>query len=276
MGCPVVSQTDLLHRGMLSQTWRIIPRRFHWTVQGRGGQAPGSEHLRTGKCFRSVSLGTAQRHVLGAPFGVLASLWSSQTSSAASAVHPRPAHWGPATSTSSAQLSLNALHRALSSSANATFRTAADSEAPSPASTATTELTQDKPPPKKRGRKKKAAKEADTETQLPALGSNDASALPSVNLAAAIPQGGEWDNVKRWVVFSDLHVSHKTVDIACQVLRRVRKEAEARDAGVLFLGKIHYTPACSPPSCATHRTPHLHTPYFGQHAGIIDKLLHPT
>ncbi|KAK9914871.1 hypothetical protein WJX75_001641 [Coccomyxa subellipsoidea] len=65
---------------------------------------------------------------------------------------------------------------------------------------------------------------------------NDASALPSVNLAAAIPQGGEWDNVKRWVVFSDLHVSHKTVDIACQVLRRVRKEAEARDAGVLFLG----------------------------------------
>ena len=38
------------------------------------------------------------------------------------------------------------------------------------------------------------------------------------------------------LVFSDLHVSLKTLDTCCQVLRRVREEAAARDAGILFLG----------------------------------------
>lgn len=38
------------------------------------------------------------------------------------------------------------------------------------------------------------------------------------------------------LVFSDLHVSPKTLDTCCQVLRRVREEAAAREAGILFLG----------------------------------------
>ena len=239
MGCPAASQTDLLHRGMLGQTWRIIPRQFRWTAQGRG--AHGSEHLTAGKCFPSPSPGTAQRPVHGTPSAAVTSLWSSQIKSAALAVpcaRPTPAQWGHASSTTLAQLRLNAPRRALASSANAASKTAADSEAQSPASSTVFESTQDKPAPKKRGRKKKAAKDVDTETQQCASSSISASALRSVDLAANIPLGSDWGKVKRWVVFSDLHVSHKTVDVACQVLRRVREEAEARKAGVLFLGKL--------------------------------------
>ena len=43
--------------------------------------------------------------------------------------------------------------------------------------------------------------------------------------------------MKRWVVFSDLHVAPRTAGVAVEVLRRVHAEAEARDAGVLFLGE---------------------------------------
>lgn len=38
-------------------------------------------------------------------------------------------------------------------------------------------------------------------------------------------------------MFSDLHVSHKTLDTAVAVLRRVHEEARSRGAGVLFLGE---------------------------------------
>ena len=38
------------------------------------------------------------------------------------------------------------------------------------------------------------------------------------------------------LVFSDLHVSTKTVDTCCRVLQCVREEAAARDAGIIFLG----------------------------------------
>ncbi|KAG1672698.1 hypothetical protein FOA52_005175 [Chlamydomonas sp. UWO 241] len=52
----------------------------------------------------------------------------------------------------------------------------------------------------------------------------------------APPAGGAWDGVSRWVVFSDLHVNPKTLATCLQVLRQVHAEAEARGAGVLFLG----------------------------------------
>jgi hypothetical protein len=42
-----------------------------------------------------------------------------------------------------------------------------------------------------------------------------------------------------WVVFSDLHVSNKTMQSALEVLRRVHEEADSRQAGILFLGE-HY------------------------------------
>ena len=64
------------------------------------------------------------------------------------------------------------------------------------------------------------------------------SAQPQIDLHADVPVGTHWQGVQSWVVFSDLHVSLKTADVACQVLRRVRKEAEARNAGILFLGKL--------------------------------------
>jgi len=46
----------------------------------------------------------------------------------------------------------------------------------------------------------------------------------------------EWPNVCKWVVFSDLHVSPKTLDVCLEVLREVRDAARLRGAGVLFLG----------------------------------------
>jgi len=46
----------------------------------------------------------------------------------------------------------------------------------------------------------------------------------------------EWPSVCKWVVFSDLHVSPKTLDVCLEVLREVRNAARLRGAGVLFLG----------------------------------------
>lgn len=98
--------------------------------------------------------------------------------------------------------------------------------------------------PKRRGRKKKT-------DQLPQgaytanSSSNGKPPLPAVDLTANVPQGDHWQEVKRWVVFSDLHVSPKTEEVACEVLRRVCKEAAARDAGILFLGELSVN--CQPP-----------------------------
>jgi hypothetical protein len=40
-----------------------------------------------------------------------------------------------------------------------------------------------------------------------------------------------------WVVFSDLHMSQRTMGVALQTLQRVHQEAKERAAGVLFLGE---------------------------------------
>lgn len=168
-----------------------------------------------------------------APCAALLNLWTPQPAfaSAIRTAPPKPLLWGHPTLTRAVS------RRAFSDVSDADFQAAAESEAsfaaPSPAEPPTT--SQEKPAPKKRGRKKKAPAEApqpvSREEEAPA------EAADPVDLAAGAPRGGKWSGVKRWVVFSDLHVSHKTVDVACQVLRRVREEAEARDAGVLFLGE---------------------------------------
>lgn len=44
-------------------------------------------------------------------------------------------------------------------------------------------------------------------------------------------------NIRDWIVFSDLHVSSKTLDVCLEVLRQVRDIACARQAGIIFLGK---------------------------------------
>lgn len=59
--------------------------------------------------------------------------------------------------------------------------------------------------------------------------------LPDLNRWA--PQGPSWSTPpSQWLVFSDLHVTSRTLPVCLDVLRRVRDEATARSAGVAFLG----------------------------------------
>ncbi|GBF93021.1 hypothetical protein Rsub_05632 [Raphidocelis subcapitata] len=58
---------------------------------------------------------------------------------------------------------------------------------------------------------------------------------PQLPLAAG-PTDPAFAGVTGWVAFSDLHVSHRTLEVSLEVLRRVASEAGARGAGVLFLG----------------------------------------
>ena len=51
---------------------------------------------------------------------------------------------------------------------------------------------------------------------------------------------------KRWIVFSDLHVSRRTAPVAMEVLRAVHDEAEARSAGVVFLGDFWHARGAIP------------------------------
>lgn len=94
----------------------------------------------------------------------------------------------------------------------------------------------DPKPAKKRGRRKKAEAAAPESFSAESLPQQSDSQL-EIDLQLNVPQGAHWDSIKTWVVFSDLHVSFKTAEVACQVLRRVREEAHSRNAGVLFLGK---------------------------------------
>ena len=64
-----------------------------------------------------------------------------------------------------------------------------------------------------------------------------AAALRTLATPGETPKGKRWDNVKEWVMFSDLHVSVKSLHVCIAVLRKVKKEAAARKAGVLFLGQ---------------------------------------
>lgn len=51
------------------------------------------------------------------------------------------------------------------------------------------------------------------------------------------PKGKRWETVDKWVMFSDLHVSVKTLEVCLSVLRKIKKEAVARKAGIVFLGE---------------------------------------
>jgi hypothetical protein len=52
------------------------------------------------------------------------------------------------------------------------------------------------------------------------------------------PPATAFEPANGWVVFSDLHMSQKTMGVALQTLQRVHQEAKERAAGVLFLGKV--------------------------------------
>lgn len=93
------------------------------------------------------------------------------------------------------------------------------------------------------GKRKPAAKQtAAAKAKARAAAAEAASPLPPPrpppDLSACVPgDAAPWAAVKQWVVFSDLHVSPRTVGVSVEVLRRVHEEAVARDAGILFLGE---------------------------------------
>ena len=64
-----------------------------------------------------------------------------------------------------------------------------------------------------------------------------ATISPHVGPLALGPAGKRWQGVSKWIVFTDLHVSPRTLDVCLEVLRRVKQEAKAQDAGIVFLGE---------------------------------------
>lgn len=52
----------------------------------------------------------------------------------------------------------------------------------------------------------------------------------------ATEHGTRFDHVRKWVVYSDLHVSMKTIHVCMEVLERVHTVAQEHGAGVIFLG----------------------------------------
>ena len=54
------------------------------------------------------------------------------------------------------------------------------------------------------------------------------------DVGVALPP--EHEQIKEWIVFSDLHVSRQTCSVCLDVLKFVKAEAEKRRAGVIFLG----------------------------------------
>ena len=77
-----------------------------------------------------------------------------------------------------------------------------------------------------------------------------AAAQPAVTVrnqatAPDKPKGKRWENVDKWIMFSDLHVSVKTLKVCISVLRKIKKEAVARKAGIVFLGNATTQIDCS-------------------------------
>eukprot|EP00879_Flechtneria_rotunda_P028700 GHRR01030911.1.p1 GENE.GHRR01030911.1~~GHRR01030911.1.p1 ORF type:complete len:233 (+),score=26.31 GHRR01030911.1:104-700(+) len=77
-------------------------------------------------------------------------------------------------------------------------------------------------------------------------------------LSGRAPAAEAFSKARGWVVFSDLHCSSKTIDTALEVLQLVRKEATARNAGVLFLGECCCLCTCS--NCVHTVAAHLFLP----------------
>ena len=96
------------------------------------------------------------------------------------------------------------------------------------------------PKPVRSRRRKKQAVTAEASEHDNELTSQQ-NGQPCIDLHANVPKGTHWHGVESWVAFSDLHVGLRTVDVACQVLRRVKEEAAARNAGILFLGRLSLT-----------------------------------
>ncbi|KAL2632582.1 hypothetical protein R1flu_004061 [Riccia fluitans] len=55
-----------------------------------------------------------------------------------------------------------------------------------------------------------------------------------------------WSRIKTWIVFSDLHVSRRTLETCLHVLRAVHAEASSRDGGIIFLGDFWHARGALP------------------------------
>jgi len=53
-------------------------------------------------------------------------------------------------------------------------------------------------------------------------------------------------SIQQWVIFSDLHVSRRTLPICLEVLDRVKEEADKRNGGVIFLGDFWHSRGALP------------------------------
>lgn len=95
----------------------------------------------------------------------------------------------------------------------------------------------------RRRKKQTTAAPADTTANSEQISSTKQAQYTSQDNAAIAfgepPSDVLFDQTKQWVVFSDLHVSSKTIDTSLEVLQYVHQQAKDRKAGILFLGK-HY------------------------------------
>lgn len=58
----------------------------------------------------------------------------------------------------------------------------------------------------------------------------------SVDLTKYAPKGDAWHRPQKWIVFSDLHVSLRTVPVCLDVLKTIHQHASQHKAGIIFLG----------------------------------------
>lgn len=75
----------------------------------------------------------------------------------------------------------------------------------------------------------------------------DGDGTVSVDLQRWAPRGPVWETPpSRWVIFSDLHVSPRTLPVCMQILRHVHATATERSAGVAFLGDFWHVRGALP------------------------------
>ena len=106
----------------------------------------------------------------------------------------------------------------------------------------------DDAPPMARGKKPaRGGTRADPAADAAAANPSVAAASgPPVDILADDALGPDHARVRRWVVFSDLHLNRRTSRVCVDVLEAVHREAVARDAGIAFLGDFWHARGAIP------------------------------
>ena len=116
------------------------------------------------------------------------------------------------------------------------------------AAPATDAPASDDAPPMVRGKKPaRGGTRADPAAAAAAANPSVAAASgPPVDILADDALGPDHARVRRWVVFSDLHLNRRTSRVCVDVLEAVHREAVARDAGIAFLGDFWHARGAIP------------------------------